>query len=154
MTLGVSNVSRIHFGFKFIVNPDPDPIIEYAIRHNVLIIVWVSCCDVSVKQKAEFKLVVGDLFYCCLNIWRILPSVPWFGFSALTLLVGWQDGHPAFKSWVVRYWRGYLSGARCNWFAYGQADGTAAPSSLVSVKSRLVYLSGAGLPRLSWKKGR
>jgi len=28
--LGVSNVSRIHFGFKFIVNPDPDPIIEYA----------------------------------------------------------------------------------------------------------------------------
>jgi len=28
MTLGVSNVSRIHFGFKFIVNPDP--ITEYA----------------------------------------------------------------------------------------------------------------------------
>jgi len=30
ITLGVSNVSRIHFGFKFVVNPDPDPIIEYA----------------------------------------------------------------------------------------------------------------------------
>jgi len=28
MTLDVSNVSRIHFGFGFIVNPDPDPIIE------------------------------------------------------------------------------------------------------------------------------
>jgi len=28
MTLGVSNVSRNHFGFEFIVNPDPDPIIE------------------------------------------------------------------------------------------------------------------------------
>jgi len=27
--LGVSSVSRIHFGFGFIVNPDPDPIIEY-----------------------------------------------------------------------------------------------------------------------------
>jgi len=26
MTLGVSNVRRIHFGFGFIVNPDPDPI--------------------------------------------------------------------------------------------------------------------------------
>ena len=26
--LGVSNVSRIHFGFEFIVNPDPDPIIK------------------------------------------------------------------------------------------------------------------------------
>jgi len=28
--LGVSSVSRIHFGFGFIVNPDPDPIIEYS----------------------------------------------------------------------------------------------------------------------------
>jgi len=26
--LGTSSVSRIHFGFGFIVNPDPDPIIE------------------------------------------------------------------------------------------------------------------------------
>jgi len=26
--LGVSNVNRIHFGFGFIVNPDPDPIME------------------------------------------------------------------------------------------------------------------------------
>jgi len=28
----------------------------------------------------------------------------------------------------------------------------ATPSSLAPVKSRVVYLSGAGLPRLSWKK--
>ena len=28
------------------------------------------------------------------------------------------------------------------------------PSSPVSSKSRTVYLSGAGLPRLSWKRGR
>jgi len=32
--LGVSSVSRIHFGFGFIVNPDPDPIIDYALTHN------------------------------------------------------------------------------------------------------------------------
>jgi len=32
MTLGVSNVRRIQFGFGFIVNPDPDPIIEYVLR--------------------------------------------------------------------------------------------------------------------------
>jgi len=32
---------------------------------------------------------------------------------ALTLLVGRQEGHLACKNWVVRYWRGYLSGARC-----------------------------------------
>jgi len=29
----------------------------------------------------------------------------------------------------------------------------ATPSSLASLKSRMVYLSGAGIPRLSWKKG-
>jgi len=27
------------------------------------------------------------------------------------------------------------------------------PSSLASLKSRMVYFSGAGIPRLSWKKG-
>ena len=37
-------------------------------------------------------------------------------------------------------------------FTYGPADATATPSSLAPVKSRMVYLSGAGLPRLSWKK--
>jgi len=34
-------------------------------------------------------------------------------FSALILLVGWQEGHPASKKWVVIYWHRYLSGARC-----------------------------------------
>ena len=34
-------------------------------------------------------------------------------FSALTLLVGRQGGHPAWKNRVVGCWRGYLSGARC-----------------------------------------
>ena len=75
-------------------------------------------------------------------------------FSALTLLVGQQEDHQACKkTWVVSYWRGYLSGARCKWFAYCPADATATPSSLAPVKSRMVYLSGAGLPRLSREKG-
>jgi len=34
------------------------------------------------------------------------------------------------------------------------ADATATPSSLAPVKSRMMYLSGASLPRLSWGKGR
>jgi len=38
----------------------------------------------------------------------------------------------------MRCWRGYLSGARCKWFAYGPADVTAVPLSLASLKSRLV----------------
>ena len=65
----------------------------------------------------------------------------------------WQEGHLACKNWVVRYWHGYLSGARCKWSVYGPADATATPSSLGAVKSRMVYLSGASLFRLSWKKG-
>ena len=75
-------------------------------------------------------------------------------FSALTLLVGRQIGHPACKNWVVRYWRGCLSAARCSWFAYdGPADATATPSVLAPVKSRMVYLSAASLVTwLSWKK--
>jgi len=56
-----------------------------------------------------------------------------FAFSALTLLVGRQQGHPACKNRVVRYWHGYVSGARCKWVAYGPADATATPSSLASL---------------------
>jgi len=45
-------------------------------------------------------------------------------FSALTLLVGRQEGHPACKklSGEVLVW--YLSGARCR-LAYGPAEATA-----------------------------
>ena len=49
-------------------------------------------------------------------------------FSALTLLVGRQEVHPANKKiGVMRCWHGYryLSAARCKWFAYGPADATA-----------------------------
>ena len=76
--------------------------------------------------------------------------------SALTLLVGQQEWHLACKNWVVRYWRGCLTGARGRWFAYGPADATAASLFLGPVKSRMVwmvYLSGAGLPRLWWREG-
>ena len=39
------------------------------------------------------------------------------------LLVGRQEGHPAYKISVVGCWCGYQSGARCR-FAYGPADAT------------------------------
>jgi len=60
------------------------------------------------------------------------------GFSALTLLVGWQEGHPACKNWVVGCWHGYLSGARCK-FAHGPADATATHCLLVSVKFQIGF---------------
>jgi len=55
---------------------------------------------------------------------------------------------------VVRYWHGYLSGVRCKLFVSGPVYATATPPSLASLKSGMVYLSGANLPRLSSKKGR
>jgi len=74
----------------------------------------------------------------------------------LTLLVGQQEGHPACKN---------LSGGVLAWFCLGQgADLYIAhlmplPLTISCFsKSRLVLpewfcFSGAGLPRLSWKKG-
>jgi len=45
-------------------------------------------------------------------------------FSALTLLVGRQEGHPVCKKTVVGCWCGCLSRARCR-LAYSPADATA-----------------------------
>jgi len=64
-------------------------------------------------------------------------------FSALTLLVGRQEGHPACKKRVVRCWRGYLSGARCR-LAYGPADATATYCLLLQQNPDWFYLSGTG----------
>ena len=50
--------------------------------------------------------VLGKLFT------PIVPRVR-SALSALTLLVGRQEGHPACKNGVVGCSRGYLSGARC-----------------------------------------
>jgi len=61
------------------------------------------------------------------------------------LLVGQQEGHVACKT---------LCGGVLVWLSvwskvHGPSDATATPSSPAPVKSRLVYLSGAGLPSLS-----
>ena len=66
-------------------------------------------------------------------------------FSALTLLVGRQEEHPACKK---------LSGGVLAWLSvWSEVQTCIWPSlchchslSLASVKSRLVYLSGTGLP--------
>ena len=75
---------------------------------------------------------------------------------ALTLLVGCQEEHQACKNWVTRCWRGYLSGVRCRLFAYCPADATAIPKPRHLLRHSnpvWFYLSGTGLPRLSWKRG-
>ena len=59
-------------------------------------------------------------------------------FSALTLLVGRQEGHPACKNRVVGCWRGYLSGVMCRFICIWPGWCHCHSLSLASVKSRLV----------------
>jgi len=72
--------------------------------------------------------------------WYVKLKAYWLdcmsAFTALTLLVGHQEEHPACKNWVMRCWHGYLSGVRCKWFAYGPADATVTviSSSLLCVR--------------------
>ena len=72
-------------------------------------------------------------------------SVASFSFSAFTLLVGRQEGHPACKklSGGVLAWLSVWSDVQtCIW-----PNGCHCHSlSLASVKSRLVYHSGTGSP--------
>ena len=83
-----------------------------------------------ILHKTYTAAIVRSIHSCLLvatsgkwysNKWRRWQSI---AFSALTLLVGQQEKHPACKNWVVGCWRGYLSGARCR-HAYSPADATA-----------------------------
>jgi len=63
------------------------------------------------------------------HFWHSLAKA----FSALTLLSGCQEEHPACENWVMRCWcRWYLCGARCRLFAYDPADASGNPISAVS----------------------
>ena len=67
-------------------------------------------------------------------------------FSALTLLVGRQEGHPACKTLrVVGCLHGYLSGVRCR-LAYDPADATATHCLLLQKNPDWFYLSGTSSP--------
>ena len=74
-----------------------------------------------VRQKKE-EIEKVTLVGCdAVILWLLFDFI---SFSALTLLVGWQEGHPACKKLSGGCWHGYLSGARCR-IAYGPADATA-----------------------------
>ena len=84
--------------------------------------------------------LVSYKFVCMYHNWNfhcILCSGD--AFSALMLLVGRQEGNLAWKNWVVRCWRGYLSGARCRlciWPSWCHCHSL----SLASVKSSRLVL--------------
>ena len=52
-------------------------------------------------------------------------------FSALMLLVGCQEGHPARKNLTDEVLAWLSSGAKCKWLAYSSADATATLSCLL-----------------------
>jgi len=104
--------------------------------------IWSGVCVCVCVWTITFERNDLDL-----DVWRAASSWPYLcrshsfllAFIASTLLVGRQKKYLAYKNWVIRYWRGYLSGARCERFGCGAADATASPSSLASLKSTLVW---------------
>ena len=106
--------------------------------------VWVSCI---VPEHPTYRKCIVCQYVCYCSVCAV------FSLSTLMLLVGIRKSISPVKNWVMGCWHAYLSRARCKWFAYGPADATATPLSLASLKSRMVYLPCAGLPRLFWKKG-
>ena len=90
------------------------------------------------------RLTTSWLIYC----------YTYCAFTALTLLVGRQEGHPACKNWVVRCWHGYLSGLWsevqiCIWPSCCHCHSL----SLAPVKSRLVLPFWYRLTRVVPDKG-
>jgi len=81
--------------------------------------------------------------HCFLFVFPLCILTILIAFSALTPLVGHQEGHPACKNWVMRCWSGYLYGAVCKWFAYGLADVT---SSYVQIGVPLLVPAYQGCP--------
>ena len=79
-----------------------------------------SPCTLSQQLLySDYRALLSVIIYS-----RYLPQLHWVAFSPLTLLVGWQEGHPACKKLSGGCWRGCLSGARYR-LAYGLADATA-----------------------------
>jgi len=75
------------------------------------------------------------------------PSVLWRCWLGVRNL-----GHPARENVTDEVLAWLSTGARCKQLSYGLADATATHIVSASAKSRMVYPSGTGLPRLSWKK--
>jgi len=97
-----------------------------------------------------FSIFVFQMNVCSsvsLEKWILYHVFCWtLAFSALTLLVGRQEGHPACKKlWVVGCWHCCLSGARCR-LAYCPADVTATHCLLLQQNPDWFYFSCTGSP--------
>jgi len=91
-----------------------------------LLFFWFHAADLA------GYLSTFDCTWCSLLCRIIMPSVLW------CCWLGVRKSIRSVKNWAVRSWCGYLSGAWCGWVAYSPVDATATPSSLASLKFRLV----------------
>ena len=92
----------------------------YTVHLYFSVITFPLCCDKKIVS-CSFATVVAFVTIA-VTVAVCFTVVP-VAFSALTLLVGRQEGHPACKR-TVGCWCGCLSGARCR-LAYGPANATA-----------------------------
>jgi len=112
---------------------------------------WTRSCRSSTVTIA---VTVCFSSYVLCGLIFLTHYVCWL--SALALLFGRKEEHPACKNWVMRCWCGYLSAVRCRLFAYGPADAAAISKPhhlLPHLNPYWLYLSGTCLPRLFWKRG-
>jgi len=116
---------------------------------------WGLCCTFVREQRVLPKLLWGGLVCIAEKLWQSCTVC--FCYLSLQCFdtVGWrQEEHPARKKLNdgVLAWLSVWSVVQliCIWSSWCHCH----QSSLASVISRIVYLSCAGLPRLSWKKGR
>jgi len=86
-------------------------------------VVWLTAEAGRVRRENERRLrrFTGGRSTCSRRLRRLLRRQRFFTHQrgpcfCLPCLVGRQEEHPACKKWVMRCWRGYLSGARCKWF--------------------------------------
>jgi len=63
-----------------------------------------------------------------------LPSVLWH------CRLGISKSIRPVKNWVMTYWRGYLSGARCTWFAYGWCHCHPIVSCFIKIQIVCIFL--------------
>jgi len=128
----------------WVVRRSSDVITRWSLAAPVNRQVSLSLSTVSlIEVLSQHAKPVCPAVYC----WKWLPSVLWHCWLGVRKSI-----QPA-KYWVMRCWHGCLFGVRCKWYIYDPAT-TVTPSYLALLYPAWFCLSDAGLPRLSWKRGR
>ena len=113
---------------------------------------WKHCFWLTTAQLLWIEVVVDFINFVTINVGLHFSALSAFAFSALTLLVGRQEGHPACKkrSGGVLEWLSVWSEVQtCIWPSWCHCNSL----SLASVKSRLVIPFWYQLTRVVPAKG-